>query len=449
MPKAITIQINYAFEWHDVATIEFAEHLDSSFCRLDYETDHVFAHYNDFAETATSVTLPNDTMPYRNNTNWFRFLDDIIPAGSSRKYWLRTLRLLDEDKLTRNFILLSQGTIAPIGNIRVKESVPATIINPIPVTFSVEDVCRLEVDFIEYAQANGAAAGGASGAGGAAPKLLLRCDPDDRVWIDTFQDNPSNLDTRYLVKFPRGSASIDHDILRAEFHFYHELNALGFDTIPTDEMRLIESERGPSLWLPRFDVATIGNKQQLLGMESVYSVLDIAPATMMEHGEVIRALIEVFTLKSDNSETTTFLDVEDGIAAFVIEWVRRDLLNIAFGNSDNHGRNTSFIKQNNRVSLAPIYDFAPMKADPEVISRTFIWGAELELGGQYDFVKIANSLADLIEPKALLDALAQTAIELIELKQRLGNRGVPQSILSFPSMGYENLEKKFKTWKLL
>ncbi|GGB77221.1 HipA domain-containing protein [Shewanella inventionis] len=187
----------------------------------------------------------------------------------------------------------------------------------------------------------------------------------------------------------------------------------------------------------------------MLGMESVYSVLDIAPATMMEHGEVIRALIEVFTLKSDNSETTTFLDVEDGIAAFVIEWVRRDLLNIAFGNSDNHGRNTSFIKQNNHVSLAPIYDFAPMKADPEMISRTFIWGADLELGGQYDFVKIANSLADLIEPKALLDALAQTAIELVELKQRLGNRGVPQSILSFPSMGYENLEKKFKTWKLL
>mgnify|MGYP003644398461 FL=1 len=149
MSKAITIQINYAFEWHDVATIEFAEHLNSSFCRLDYETDHVFAHYNDFAETAACVTLPNDTMPYRNNKNWFRFLDDIIPAGSSRKYWLRTLRLLDEDKLTRNFILLSQGTIAPIGNIRVKESVPATMANPIPVTFSVEDVCRLEVDFIE------------------------------------------------------------------------------------------------------------------------------------------------------------------------------------------------------------------------------------------------------------------------------------------------------------
>ncbi|MCT7942969.1 type II toxin-antitoxin system HipA family toxin [Shewanella holmiensis] len=449
MSKAITIQINYAFEWHDVATIEFAEHLDSSFCRLDYETDHVFAHYNEFAETAASVILPNDTMPYRNNKSWFRFLDDIMPAGSSRKYWLRTLRLLDKDKLTRNFILLSQGTIAPIGNIRVKESVPANITNPIPVMFSVEDVCRLEVDFIEYAQANGAAAGGASGAGGAAPKLLLRCDPYDRVWIDTFQDNPSNLDTRYLVKFPRGSTSIDHDILRAEFHFYHELKALGFDTIPTDEMRLIESNRGPSLWLPRFDVVTIDNKQQLLGMESVYSVLDIAPATMMEHGEVIRALIDVFTLKSDNSVTTTFLDAEDGIAAFVIEWVRRDLLNIAFGNSDNHGRNTSFIKQDNHVSLAPIYDFAPMKADPEVVSRTFIWGEGLELGGQYDFVKIANSLADFIEPKRLLDALAKTAIELVELKQKLEKRGVPLSILTFPSMGYEHLAKKFKTWKLL
>ena len=35
--------------------------------------------------------------------------------------------------------------------------------------------------------------------------------------------------------------------------------------------------------------------------------------------------------------------------AFVIEWVKRDILNIAFGNSDNHGRNTAFLRDDNNI----------------------------------------------------------------------------------------------------
>ena len=143
------------------------------------------------------------------------------------------------------------------------------------------------------------------------------------------------------------------------------------------------------------------------------------------------------------------LDEVNGITEFVIEWVRRDLLNIAFGNSDNHGRNTSFIKSNNFVSLAPIYDFAPMKADPEVISRTFTWGHNMERGGRYNFPLIADHLKQWVEPDILLAALQDTAKQLIDLKLRLEQRGVPESIINYSSIGYANLETKFKTWGLL
>ena len=40
--------------------------------------------------------------------------------------------------------------------------------------------------------------------------------------------------------------------------------------------------------------------------------------------------------------------------AFVIEWVKRDILNIAFGNSDNHGRNTAFLRDENKIWLSPM-----------------------------------------------------------------------------------------------
>ncbi|EDP99912.1 type II toxin-antitoxin system HipA family toxin [Shewanella benthica] len=420
------------------------ELLDSNNCRLDYEFGHVLLNYHQFANTALSIRLLVDNMTYR-ETKWFRFLDDIMPAGSSRKYWINKLGLKDEKHLVRNFELLSKGTVAPIGNLRIKESVPDKVVNAIPVSFTIDDVCRLEVDFIEYAQTHGAA----SGAGGAAPKLLVRCDKNDCVWIDTFQDDPTNLDTRYWVKFARGLKAIDKDILRAEYHFYHELTSLNFDTISISKMRLEESEKGPSLWLPRFDTIVIDGREQLLGMESVYSVLDEGPATALHHGDVIRRLISTIQNPDANGTTETFLDDVDGKEAFIIEWVRRDLLNIAFGNSDNHGRNTSFIKRDNKISLSPIYDFAPMKADPETITRTFTWGPELEKGGEYNYPAIAESLSDLIDPQRLMSELRDTAKKLLGLRERLLKRGVPDSILNFPSMNYENLENKFKRWNLL
>ena len=114
--------------------------------------------------------------------------------------------------------------------------------------FKVKDVVDRNTDFLEYAHQMGAISGGATGAGGEAPKLLLRCSSGGEVWIDTYQDSFQNVDKHYLVKFPRNQRSNDDcDILRAEFHFYKELTAMGMDTIDVTDMKLHEGAHYPSL----------------------------------------------------------------------------------------------------------------------------------------------------------------------------------------------------------
>jgi len=134
--------------------------------------------------------------------------------------------------------------------------------------------------------------------------------------------------------------------------------------------------------------------------------------------------------------------------AFVIEWVKRDMLNIVFGNSDNHGRNSAILKKNTGMWLAPIYDFAPMKADPEGVVRTTQWGSPFEEGGHYQWKLIADALSDLVPSDRLLAELASLTRLLTGLKERLIQRGVPESILTMPAMGFDYLDQRIEDWQL-
>jgi serine/threonine-protein kinase HipA len=55
----------------------------------------------------------------------------------------------------------------------------------------------------------------------------------------------------------------------------------------------------------------------------------------------------------------------------------RDLLNIALGNRDNHGRNTAILKDTDgTIQLAPLYDFGPAFLDARAIARVIRWAGE-------------------------------------------------------------------------
>lgn len=430
--------------WQDIAQLHFSDHYQLNELLYLYEMEKLLKD-NHFA---VSLNFPISLFAQK-SPNGFRFLDDIIPSGASRRYWLKKLDLEQRPIEEQNYILLKQSTIAPIGHLRIKQAVESLPKDANPLYFDLDEVKNRHADFLDYANQRGAMAGGATGAGGEAPKLLLRRTPQDQIWIDNNQNGESQ-DDYYLVKFPRGKReTIDCDILRAEFYYYQELNALGFKTINTDKMRLEEGQHYPSLWLPRFDIYyNTEGKLARYAMESVYSLLEKGAGSLLDHNTTIRQIIT----KIEQSQL-----VQNGFEfdkqTFVIEWVKRDLLNIAFGNSDNHGRNTAFLRDASRIWLAPIYDFAPMKADPEGIPRSTTWSSRdsvpLELGGQFRFDLIAESLADLCDPEQLLTALRQLAEQLVGLKSRLITRGVPQSILNYPAIGFDYLPEKLQRWQLI
>lgn len=445
----LTIQIFHHGQWHDAAQLTIAQpHLGrGGAMALGYEQDYALQWLGCDDEHACSLTLPVELFGGYEQTHWFALIDDIMPAGAARRYWVRQLSLQNHSAAEQDAILLQHGTIAPVGNLRIKEALPQLPAGSrLPQRrFTRQQVCDRDSDFLDYAQQMGAASGGATGAGGEAPKLLLRCSAQDEVWIDTFQDDPRVPDWHYLVKFPRGPRRDDDcDILRAEFHYYHELAALGIDTISTVGMHLEEGARFPSLWLPRFDLAWDGNQWQRYGLESVYAVLGKVPGSYLNHFDTLRQLLARLQRQQRVIEGGETFDA----AAFAIEWVRRDLLNVAFGNSDNHGRNTALLKTPAGIRLAPLYDFAPMKADAEGISRSTIWGSPFEEGGRFDWHAIASELADIVPPSRLLAELGSLVRKLHGLRDRLAARGVPPRILSMPVMGFDYLDAKLQDWKL-
>jgi len=442
--KQLTIQILLESAWIDVATLTLLqpELGDASPTRLGYELDYAINWMDRNDKHACSLTLPIHIMVEHRSPHWFRFLDDIVPSGAARRYWINQLGLQGAFRGIQDTELLSKGTIAPIGNLRIKESVPSRVEGSTLETrrFKVKDVVDRNTDFLEYAHQMGAISGGATGAGGEAPKLLLRCSSGGEVWIDTYQDSFQNVDRHYLVKFPRNQRSNDDcDILRAEFHFYNELTAMGMDTIDVTDMKLLEGAQYPSLWLPRFDVYWQGSSWQKHGLESVFSALNKPAGSYLNHFVVLTKLCALLSGRDSG------FDAE----SFVCEWLKRDLLNIAFGNSDNHGRNTALLKKTNSISLSPIYDFAPMKADPEGVVRTTTWGTPYEEGGELRWMRIAEKLEGLCPIEKSMEALQSTASKLVGLGDRLAERGVPVRILSFPTIGFEYLEQKLTRWELL
>lgn len=442
--KKLTIQALLNKNWVDIAELKLLEPKlgSASASELEYELDYAIQYLDRRDEHACSLSLPVQILIKHESNTWFGFLDDIVPSGAARRYWVNYLDLQRLSYAEQESILLEKGGMAPVGNLRIKEALPP--LNPDSTLhlryFSKEDVAERNIDFLEYAQQMGAISGGATGAGGEAPKLLIRVSLEQKVWIDTYQEQFDQPDQHYLVKFPRNNRSeIDCDILRAEYYYYQILNELGFNTIETTQMQLIEGTKYPSLWLPRFDTEWRDQSWHRHGLESVYSVLNKSSGSHLNHFEVIEDLCRLLTS----------IDSDFDASQFVCEWLQRDLLNIIFGNSDNHGRNTSFLKKSGKIILSPIYDFAPMKADPEVVTRSTTWGSPYEEGGEYRWAQITQKLAPWCDPDVSLATLKTLANNLLGLKQRLVEKGVPKQIIEMPALSFDYIEAKLKRWELL
>ena len=438
----ITLQLHADGKWQDAMVLNFArpENGFLGSCEMAYTSDYIRANLDAYQSTfchAVSARLPVDFDSHR-MPQAPAFIHDIAPSGAARRFLLKHIGHDKPAGLSDDMFLLARSTPAPIGNLRVKESM-ALVDTTAPMGFTREEVVTRDQRFLEYAYEQGAAIGGATGAGGEAPKLLLTEGWNGRLYPDAVLPD-SEATGHWFVKFSRNQAlNNDQDILRAEYLYYKALDAVGIETVASSELALEEGSK-PSLWMKRFDRRVDEQGVERLAVESIYSLAGITvPGSRMEHVRVIGMLVKLWRDAGQSAE------VPDLIA----DYMRRDLINKILGNSDNHGRNTAIIRTVDSLRLAPIYDLAPMVMDAEGITRTTKWPLMVERAGEIDWRAACESLAPLIDPQHAFERLRSDAQALMGLPDLLSESGLPASVMNHPAIALKNLEQRMKEWALI
>ena len=172
-------------------------------------------------------------------------------------------------------------------------------------------------------------------------------------------------------------------------------------------------------------------------MESFYSLLDAPPGSWLRHEDVLACLHQIMGQQPNH-------DAE----SLTAEYLRRDFLNLVFGNPDNHGRNGGILRTPEGLRLAPVYDFAPMRLDPEGIVRTTRWRSH-ESAGEVDWRALTRSLSVWGRPDALFTALRDMAVQLRDLPERLRALGMPPEALESSRLDLLSTHARLQRWELL
>lgn len=127
---SLTLQIFHAHQWHDTGLLDIPEPSagHNGLALLSYHPQQYAIDYlGRDDECAFSLNLPVDLMQTYRSQPWFAFLDDIMPSCASRRYWVKHLGISHLPTAEQDYELLTRGTIAPVGNLRIKEALPTPI----------------------------------------------------------------------------------------------------------------------------------------------------------------------------------------------------------------------------------------------------------------------------------------------------------------------------------
>ncbi len=434
---AATLQIECHFRgaWHAAAelTVRETQAGRKSPTQLGYLNDYIVANIDDLGTHDARAIAERFPVGFGTWTyeGWPPFLYDIVPAGAARRWWETRLDASFETEAELDWLLLRNHTRAPVGHLRIAGPPPREKARP----FSKDEVLARDVGFLEYAAARGAAIGGATGAGGDAPKVLLAEDVAGNIYpADTIPDHETHHS--WFVKWPRGKrTAADRLILVTEHYYATALAELGLDIcvgeLVADEGRL------PSLWLPRFDRHPSVSGLERRAVESLYSLAGITTTgAAVRHQTFLRALRGAL---SDRDQLEDF-------PTLVREYVCRDLLDVVVGNSDNHGRNRAIVR-GERLVWAPIYDLAPMVLDPAGVTRSTTWEKH-EYGGRIDWVAVCDELDAWVPGLDMTGSLRAFADSLRSLPGRLMESGIDEAVMDAPRIYLGDLEETLKRWGL-
>ncbi len=324
--------------------------------------------------------------------HWPPFLLDLLPSGAGRRALLN-LHNLPEQQAKSDWFLLNVGAACPPGNMRIQEAVQPELIDKHN-GFDKSEIIGRKDDFIEYARAHGAPVAGSTGAQGDAPKYLLTRDHQGK-WHADGALSDAHAQKHYLVKYPRGNTEKDKLILYYEALYHEMARTLGLRV--HDALQWVDD----TLFIPRFDRCVEANKIERYGLESLCSVAGVAESDQAIDQSTLCAI---------------FLKYVDQPTAELIEYLKRDICNLSFCNTDNHARNTALIKYcDGAIELSPLYDFAPMALDPEGIARTCRW-RDLEDGVNTNWKNIVSTLQNTVSVDVNFATVAQ---ELYQFHYRL------------------------------
>jgi len=335
---------------------------------LAYDVEYAVNYINQSGITAVSACYPVDFAVIKTVT-WPAFLLDLLPSGAGRRALLNFLNQIEQGPKS-DWQLLMQGAGNSPGNLRIKQA--AELLNHYehPGFDKSEIIERAEM-FIEYARGHGAPVSGSTGVQGDAPKFLLTLDYHNHWHADGVLPD-SEAFKHFIVKFPRGHLDSDKAVLRNEAAYYQVAKKVGL------RVHALPEYINNTLFIPRFDRKTEHGKVFRYGQESLCSLAGVA-----EFGEAIP--MEILC--------TAFMPHVTHPKQELKEFLLRDVMNVALGNTDNHARNTAISKYpDGRIALSPLYDFAPMILDEQGIARSSRW-SEGELNGFPEWGMIAEIVA--------------------------------------------------------
>ncbi len=146
----------------------------------------------------------------------------------------------------------------------------------------------------------------------------------------------------------------------------------------------------------------------------------------------IAGIVGFETTPSQFSLLKAIRSVVDDKTTETIEFLKRDILNLAMRNTDNHARNTAIQKTDGHARLTPLFDFAPMYLDPAGIPRAARWyhpQTKKELH-QWQEILAAIELQD-DERHQIRRELYRFGQQLIALDQHMQKAGVDDDIVTF------------------
>jgi serine/threonine-protein kinase HipA len=399
------LQICLDGEWVSLATFEQKSETSNSW--FEYEHAYVIE-LKDSPLHRAGLRYPVNFETYI-SSDWPAFLVDILPSGAGRRVWLRRLGLTDNESIGLNWELLLNGAGNPPGNIRIVEAAITPPEAPHP-GFTMDEIIQKNADFIEYAEEMGAVVAGATDIPGDAPKFMMvrsqagNWHPDGSLLANEIKDS-------WIVKFPRGKHDRDFLILRNEAKYLEV--ARWFGVRVGAQLHFQDN----ALFIPRFDREAIKGKLLRHGLETLNSVAGVVTSGRRGNHQTLCAAIR---------------EVATDPKAELLEYLKRDILNVAMRNVDNHGRNTAFLKRAGaKIELSPLYDFAAMYLDPDGIARATLWPSESTRSiGRPDWREVAQVLADYIDPAETVRFLTDHAEAVRALPGKMKDHDIETEIIN-------------------